>query len=51
MINDTLTGLELAKYISLRLVNNNATIEQVAVDFQNDIQFVTRVVKFLKDVG
>jgi hypothetical protein len=51
MINDTLTGLELAKYISLRLVNNNATIEQVAVDFENDVRFVTRVVKFLKDIG
>ncbi|HYZ60354.1 MAG TPA: hypothetical protein VE544_11910 [Nitrososphaeraceae archaeon] len=51
MINDTLTGLELAKYISLRLVNNNESIEQVAVDFENDVRFVTRVAKFLKDVG
>jgi hypothetical protein len=51
MINDTLTGLELAKYISLRLVNNNTTIEQVALDFENDVRFVTRVVKFLKDIG
>jgi hypothetical protein len=40
MINDTLTGLELAKYISLRLVDNNATIEQVVVDFENDVHFI-----------
>ncbi|HZA68518.1 MAG TPA: hypothetical protein VE548_02385 [Nitrososphaeraceae archaeon] len=51
MINDALTGLELAKYISLRLVDNNETIEQVSVDFENDVRFVTRVVEFLKDVG
>jgi hypothetical protein len=51
MINDALTGLELAKYISLRLVDNNETIEQVSIDFENDVRFVTRVVKFLKDVG
>jgi hypothetical protein len=51
MINDALTGLELAKYILLRLVDNNETIEQVAVDIENDVRFVTRVVKFLKDVG
>jgi hypothetical protein len=49
MINDALTGLELAKYISLRLVDNNET--QVPVDFENDVRFVTRVVKFLKNVG
>ena len=51
MINDALTGLELVKYISLRLVDNNETIEQVSIDFENDVRFVTRVVKFLKDVG
>ena len=51
MINDALTGLELAKYISLILVDNNETIEQVSIDFENDVRFVTRVVKFLKDVG
>jgi hypothetical protein len=51
MINDALTGLELAKYISLRLVDNNEAIEQVSVDFENDVRFVTRVVEFLKDVG
>jgi hypothetical protein len=51
MINDELTGLELAKYILLRLVDNNETIEQVAEDFDNDIRFINRVVKFLQDTG
>ena len=41
MINDALTGLELAKYISWRLVDNNEAIEQVTVDFENDVRFVT----------
>ena len=37
--------------ISLRLVDNNESIAQVAVDFENDVHFIIRVVKFLKDVG
>ena len=46
-----LTGLELAKYILLRLVDNNESIEQLAEDFDNDVRFIDGVVKFLKDVG
>lgn len=46
-----LTGLELAKFILLKLVNNNESIEQVAEDFDNDVRFIDGVVKFLKDVG
>jgi hypothetical protein len=46
-----LTGLELAKFILLRLVNNNESIEQVAEDFDNYVRFIDGVVKFLKDVG
>jgi hypothetical protein len=45
-----LTGLELAKYILLRLVYNNESIEQLAEDFDNDVRFINSVVKFLKDV-
>jgi predicted transcriptional regulator len=51
MINDELTGLELAKYILLRLVDNNESIEQVAEDFDNDVRFISRVVKFLENTG
>ena len=46
-----LTGLELAKYILLRLVDNNESIEQLAEDFDNDVRFIDGVVMFLKDVG
>jgi hypothetical protein len=35
----------------LKLVDNNAIIEHVAVAFENGVRFVTRVVKFLEDVG
>ena len=46
-----LTGLELAKYILLKLVYNNESIEYLAEDFDNDIRFINSVVKFLKDVS
>lgn len=49
MMNE-LTGLELAKYIFLRLVDNNESIEQLAEDFDNDFRFVNNVVQFLKEV-
>lgn len=45
-----LTGLELAKYILLRLVYNNESIEYLAEDFDNDVRFINSVIKFLKDV-
>jgi hypothetical protein len=45
-----LTGLELAQYILLRLVDNHETIEQLSKDFDNDVRFIERVVKFLNDV-
>ncbi|HYZ58223.1 MAG TPA: hypothetical protein VE544_01095 [Nitrososphaeraceae archaeon] len=51
MMDDNLTGLELAKFIILRLVENNESIEQLAEDFENDVRFITRVVTFLKDIG
>lgn len=50
-MDDNLTGLELAKFIILRLVENNESIEQLAEDFENDVRFITRVVTFLKDIG
>ena len=45
-----LTGLELAKYIMLRLVDNHESIEQLSQNFENDVRFVNRVVDFLKDI-
>ena len=45
-----LTGLELAKYIMLRLVDNQESIEQVSKIFDNDVRFINRVVDFLKDI-
>jgi len=45
-----LKGLELAKYILIRLVDN-PSIERLAEDFDNDVQFMNGVVEFLKDIG
>jgi hypothetical protein len=45
-----LTGLELAKYILLRLVDNHESVEQLSKDFDNDVRFINSVVKFLHDV-
>jgi hypothetical protein len=45
-----LTGLELAKYIMLRLVDNHESIEQLSENFDNDVLFINRVVNFLKDI-
>ena len=45
-----LTGLELAKYIMLRLVDNHESIEQLSQNFDNDVRFINRVVDFLKDI-
>jgi hypothetical protein len=45
-----LTGLELAKYIMLRLVDNHESIEQLSKNFDNDVRFIERVVDFLTDI-
>jgi hypothetical protein len=45
-----LAGLELAKYIVLRLVDNHESIEQLSENFDNDVRFINRVVDFLKDI-
>ena len=46
-----LGGLELAKYILLRLVVHNESIERLAQDFDNDTRFINGVVKYLQDIG
>lgn len=45
-----LSGLELAKYVLLRLVNDHVEIEKIAVDFDNDVKFISGVVDFLIDI-
>ena len=45
-----MTGLELAKYILLRLVYNNESTEHLAEDFDNDVRFINSIIKFIKDV-
>jgi hypothetical protein len=45
-----LTGLELAKYIILRLVDNHESIEHLSKNFDNDVRFIERVVDFLIDI-
>ena len=45
-----LSGLELAKYVLLRLVNNHDSIERIAEDFDGDKKFILGVVDFLTDI-
>jgi hypothetical protein len=47
----TLTGLELAKYVLKRLVDNHDSVERVAEDFDNDVRFILGVIDFLKEIG
>jgi hypothetical protein len=46
-----LSGLELAKYVLLRLVDNHDSVEKVAEDFDNDVRFILGEIGFLKDIG
>ena len=45
-----LNGLELAKYVLLRLVNDHESIETIAEDFDDDQRFISGVVDFLDDI-
>ena len=45
-----LTGLELAKHVLIRLVDNHEGIERVAKDFDNDTSFILGIIDFLKDI-
>jgi predicted transcriptional regulator len=46
-----LSGLELAKYVLLRLTNDRDNVEKIAEDFENDRLFISGVVDFLKEIG
>lgn len=47
---NTLSGLELAKYVLLRLVNDHDSIEEIAEHSDNDKKLISEVVKFLNDI-
>jgi hypothetical protein len=47
---NTLSGLELAKYVLSRLVNYHDSIEVIAEYSDNDKQLISDVVKFLGDI-
>ena len=47
---NTLSGLELAKYVLLRLVNDHDSIEEIAEHSDNDEKLISEVVKFLNDI-
>jgi hypothetical protein len=47
--NGNLTGLELAKYVLIRLVDN-PSVEKLAEEFDNDVGFINSIVGFLKNV-
>ncbi len=46
-----LSGVELAKYVLLRLTNDHDSIEKVAEDFDNNKTFILGVINFLNEVG
>jgi predicted transcriptional regulator len=48
---NTLSGLALARYVLIRLVDQGDSIERVAEDFDNDEQFILGVVDFLINIG
>ena len=47
--NISLAGLELAKYVLMRLVNNSS-VEKLAEEFGNDVRFIHRIIEFLKNI-
>jgi predicted transcriptional regulator len=49
-MESTLTGLDLARHVLMRLVDNHEGIERVTEDFDNDTRFILGVIDFLKDV-
>jgi hypothetical protein len=46
---NTLSGLELAKFVLIRLVEDQ-NVKRIAEKFGNDIQFINDIVEFLKDI-
>jgi hypothetical protein len=45
------SGLELARYVLGRLTNDQSSIEKIAKDFDRDKEFISGIIKFLKDIG
>ena len=48
---DSLSGLELAKYVLDKLTIDQSTIGRISEDFDNDKEFISGVVDFLEDIG
>ena len=46
-----LAGLELAKYVLVRITDGSQTIEKIAENFDNDRRLILWIVDFLKKVG
>lgn len=46
---NTPVGLELAKYVLMRLVDNQS-VETISKDLDDDMWFVNSIVEFLKDI-
>ena len=46
---NTLEALEIAKYVLARIVDIQS-VERLAEEFDNDVQFINGIIKFLKEV-
>jgi hypothetical protein len=44
-----LAGLELAKYVLMRLVDNSS-VEKLAEEFVKDVRFIKSIVEYLKNI-
>ena len=44
-----LAGLELAKYVLMRLVDNSS-VEKLAEEFDKDVRFIKSILEYLKNI-
>lgn len=47
---ESLSGLELAKYVLNRLTSDHDSIERNAEDFEKDVKYITGVIDFLINI-
>jgi predicted transcriptional regulator len=45
-----LSGLELAKHVLVRLVNDQESVEEIAESFDNDKGLISQVVEYLNNI-
>jgi predicted transcriptional regulator len=48
---NTLSGLSLARYVLERLIDKHDSVDKIAKDFDNDTEFISGIIDFLRDVG